>query len=63
MAGELRSNAAREMGQARTPKKQAASRETLNLAREERWTDERRAAHAAKMQEIWARKKAEKGAG
>jgi len=57
---DLRSEAARELGRARTPRKQKAVRENLAMARQSRWTDEAKEAHAQKMRAIWERRRTEK---
>lgn len=61
MANEnLASEAARIMGSAKTEKKRAASLISLAEARASRWTEERKAEHAAAMRRAWKRRKAEK---
>lgn len=63
MSKELRSEAAREMGRARTERKTETGQENAAVARRARWADpEARAAQAEKMRETARKRWAEPGA-
>ena len=57
--GELESEAARHLGRVRSERKRQATRENLEVARQVRWTDERKRAHSKRMKAVWAEKNRE----
>ena len=52
--GQMESEAARQLGQIRSEKKREATQKNLEVARQTRWTEEARRAHAERMWELWA---------
>ena len=56
MSEEERKAAAAAMGRAKSEKKTAANRESIQEALKVRWTPERRKAHSEKMKAVWAKR-------